>query len=79
MVFHCVNILLLTDVTVDRHSVSQLLAVENNGAVSILVYGFDTYRAFLPRVFLGVGLLGCPAFMESVKVVVQVYIPASRV
>ena len=79
MLFHCVNILLLTDMTVDRHSVPQLLAVENNGAVSILVNAFDMYHAFLPRVFLGVGLLGCPAFMDSVKVVVQVYIPASRV
>ena len=73
------SILLRTDVTIDRHSVFQLLPVENNGAVSILVYALDTYHAFLPSVFLSIGLLACPAFMESVKVVVQVYIPASRV
>lgn len=79
MVLHCVNVLPLTDVPVDGHWVSRSLAIENNGAVSILVCTFDTYHAFLPSVFLGIGLLGCPAFMESVKVVVPVYIPANGV
>ena len=37
------------------------------------------YHASLPSVFLGSGLLGRPAFMESVKVVVRVYIPANGV
>ena len=38
-----------------------------------------TYHASLPSVFLGRGLMGRPAFMESVKVVVRVYIPANGV
>lgn len=45
VVLHCVNT--LTDVPVGRHWVSRLLAVENNGAVSILVCAFDTY---VPRI-----------------------------